>query len=226
MEMRYLPRTMRLAIKSALPGLLLLLTLSGPGCRTFYYSAWETLGKHKRDLLKSHVEQTRDDQKKATEQFKDALTRMKELYAFEGGKLEKTYNALKTDYDRCVQRADTVKSRIDKVEVVASDLFAEWQQELESMSNETLKQSSRLKLQETRQKYSSLQTAMKRAASSMEPVLGQFRDQVVYLKHNLNAQAVGALRGETLDIERDIRKLIEDMNASIAQADAFIKEIP
>lgn len=212
--------------KPNLLALLILLALAGSGCRTLYYSAWEKLGKHKRDLLKAYVEDARDDQKKATEQFKDALSRMKELYAFEGGKLEKTYNALKGDYDRCEQKAATVKSRINKVEVVASDLFAEWQRELESMSNDTLKQSSRMKLQETQQKYASLQAAMKRAASSMEPVLGQFRDQVVYLKHNLNAQAVGALRGETMDIEREIRKLIEDMNASIAQADAFIKEIP
>jgi uncharacterized membrane protein YqgA involved in biofilm formation len=65
--------------------------------------------------------------------------------------------------------------------------------------------------------------AMKRAEGSMEPVLAQFRDQVLYLKHNLNAQAIGALKGETLDIEKEIQQLINDMNASIQQADSFIQ---
>ena len=56
------------------------------GCRSTYYKAWEKFGVYKRDLLKKNVEEARDDQKKATEQFKDALTRLKELYGFEGGR--------------------------------------------------------------------------------------------------------------------------------------------
>ena len=213
-------------IKGNFVFLCLLFALPMTGCRSLYYSAWETLGKHKRDLLKSDVRHARDDQQKAAEQFKDALTRMKELYAFDGGKLEKTYNTLKSDYDRCVQRADAVKSRVAQVDRVASDLFDEWDREIASMNNDNLKQSSRLKLQETRQKFQALEAAMKKAAASMDPVLSEFRDQVLYLKHNLNAQAVGSLRGETVAIEREIQNLIQDMNASISQADLFIKQIP
>ena len=95
------------------------------GCQTAYYSTWEKFGKYKRDLLKDRVEEARDDQKKATEQFKDALTRLKEMYGFHGGDLEKTYDRLKSDYDRCEARANAVKSRIAKVEQVAQDLFQE-----------------------------------------------------------------------------------------------------
>jgi hypothetical protein len=57
----------------------------------------------------------------------------------------------------------------------------------------------------------------------MEPVLRQFHDQVLYLKHNLNAAAVGALKGETVDIEKEIQNLIRDMNVSIQEADSFIE---
>src|SRR6478672_5482682 len=71
-------------------------------CRSTYYAAWEKFGVYKRDLLKRKVEAARDDQKAAGEQFKDALTRLKEMYGFQGGDLEKTYNSLQRDYDRCV----------------------------------------------------------------------------------------------------------------------------
>src|SRR5687767_3198969 len=193
------------------------------GCRTTYYATMEKFGVHKRDMLKENVEEARDEQKKATEQFKDALTRLRELYNINGGDLEKTYDRLKADFDRSESRATAVRERIGKVETVAEDLFKEWEKEINEMESSNLASQSRQKLRDTRTKYESLHTAMKRAESSMEPVLKQFRDQVLYLKHNLNAAAIGALKGETLDIEKEIQQLIKDMNASIQQADSFIQ---
>ena len=193
------------------------------GCRTTYYTTMEKFGVHKRDILKENVEEARDEQKKATEQFKDALTRLRELYNIDGGDLEKTYDRLQADFNRSEERAAAVRERIEKVETVASDLFKEWENEIEQMQSSKLASQSREKLRATREKYESLHRAMKRAESSMEPVLTQFRDQVLYLKHNLNAAAIGALKGETLDIEKEIQQLIENMNASIRQADEFIQ---
>ena len=59
----------------------------------------------------------------------------------------------------------------------------------------------------------------------MEPVLTNLRDYVLYLKHNLNAQAIGALRAEVRDIEMDVNTLIADMNKSIREADEFLKTL-
>jgi hypothetical protein len=213
---------MRITGKVCLLGLVASMFLSA-GCRTTYYATMEKFGVHKRDMLKENVEEARDEQKKATEQFKDALTRLRELYNIEGGDLEKTYDRLKADFDRSEKRATAVRERIDKVETVASDLFKEWEKEIAEMESSKLASQSREKLRVTRDKYESLHAAMQRAEGSMEPVLKQFRDQVLYLKHNLNAQAIGALKGETLDIEKEIQQLIKDMNASIQQADSFIQ---
>ena len=195
----------------------------GAGCRTTYYSTMEKFGVHKRDILKDNVEEARDEQQKAAEQFKDALTRLRELYNINGGDLEKTYDRLKADFDLSEKRANAVRERIGKVESVAGDLFKEWEKEIGEMESSNLASQSRQKLQATRGKYETLHAAMKRAEASMDPVLKQFRDQVLYLKHNLNAAAIGALKGETLDIEKEIQQLIKDMNASIQQADSFIK---
>lgn len=196
------------------------------GCSAAYYAAWEKLGKHKRDLLRDHVIAARDEQAHASEQFEDALTRLKSLTGFDGGELEKTYDRLKKDYDRSVDRADAVRGRIDKVETVAGDLFAEWEREIDELSSERLRRSSRDKLAETRARYDELVRAMTRAEQSMAPVLTQFKDQVLYLKHNLNAQAVGSLAGEVVDIEHDVDRLLADMRAAIAEADAFLSAMP
>jgi DNA repair exonuclease SbcCD ATPase subunit len=207
-------------------GAVLVLLFLSTGCRSTYYAAWEKLGKHKRDLLKDNVERVRDDQQAAAEQFKSALTQLREIYRFDGGDLEKIYDRLKSEYDRSAARATTVQDRIRKVEQIASDLFAEWEREAKTITNARLRQDSEAKLRETTRRYESLHSAMKRAERSMEPVLTQLRDQVTYLKHNLNAQAIGALRGEALDIEKEIQQLIRDMNLAISEADAFIRAMP
>ena len=178
---------------------------------------------YKRDILKDNVQEARDEQKKAAEQFKDALTRLRELYGSPGGDLEKLYDRLQADFNKSTSRANAVRERIGKVETVSSDLFKEWEGEIGTMQNAALAADSRNKLRETREKYESLHSAMKRAEASMDPVLAQFHDQVLYLKHNLNAQAIGALKGETMDIEKEIQKLIADMNSSIEEADRFVQ---
>jgi len=202
-------------------GLALALLLLG-GCRSAYYSAWEKFGVYKRDLLKKRVVAARDEQKAAGEQFKDALTRLKEITGFSGGDLEKTYNSLNRDYERSVTRADAVHKRVRDVESVADDLFAEWEKELKEISTASLRDDSRNKLRETRRRYEELHASLKRAEDSMDPVLRRFHDQVLYLKHNLNAAAMASLKGEASNIQVEISKLLEDMNAAIAQADKFI----
>jgi hypothetical protein len=193
------------------------------GCKSTYYGAYEKFGVYKRDLLKKRVVAARNDQQAASEQFKDALTRLKEIYSFEGGKLEKAYRDLESDYKRSVDRASTVRKRIADVESVGADLFKEWEQEIGQMTTASLAESSRRQLRDTRTRYDQMVAALKRAEGSMEPVLAKLHDQVLYLKHNLNAQAIASLRGEAASIQLEIASLIADMNASIAKADEFIQ---
>ena len=154
------------------------------------------------------------------------MTRLKELTGFEGGNLEKTYNGLNKDYERSVERANTVHKRVKDVETVAGDLFTEWENEIKEISSADLRGKSNQQLRDTRQRYDELHTALKRAEQSMDPVLTRLHDQVLFLKHNLNAAAIASLKGESANIQTEIGKLLEDMNAAIAQADKFISSMP
>lgn len=202
-------------------GLFLALT----GCQTAYYAAMEKFGYEKRDLLKKAVEAARGEQKQAQEEFKDALTRLKELYAFQGGNLEKQYTKLKSEFDSCESQATSVKKRIKDMDGVANDLFAEWEKEIGQISTASLAADSRQKLADTRSRFQQLSTSLHQSEASMQPVLRSFRDHVLYLKHNLNAVAIGSLKGEAASIQSDIERLIGQMNGSISEAEAFIKTL-
>ena len=202
---------------------LVLTILAGAGCQTSYYAVMESFGKHKRDLLKQSLNDANTEQKEASEQFKDTLTQLQELTGADGGELQQRYNGFKDNYERSVSMADDVTGRIGKVERLAADLFSEWEGEIEEINSPTLKRNSRSKLMETQVRYQKLYTSLVRAEASMPPVLSQMKDYVLYLKHNLNAQAIGSLKDEALNIEQEIGQLISDMNSSIAETESFIE---
>lgn len=205
--------------------MLLLALLAGPGCRTTYYAAMEKFGLEKRDILKKRVVAARDEQKEAGEQFSDALTRLRALYQFDAGELDRAYRQLESDFKNSEDKANAVRKRVRDMESVADDLFAEWESEIELVSTPSLKASSRDKLSQTRVRYHSMHAALTQAERSMDPVLTQFRDHVLFLKHNLNAQAIASLKGESTNIQTEIGKLIEEMNTSIRKADEFINSL-
>ena len=195
------------------------------GCQAAYYAMWEKMGKEKRHLLRDQVENSRTDQEKASEAFKDALSRLKEMYGFQGGDLEKMYNRLSDDYDNCKERAEIIDERIDKIQRIAQDLFSEWRQEIDQIHNPAFRSQSTRKLKATQSRFANLESALMTARKRMTPVLGNLKDYVLYLKHNLNAQAIGSLKGEASSIETDVGRLVRDIQRSIQEADAFLKEI-
>jgi hypothetical protein len=191
-------------------------------CQSAYYAAWEKVGVEKRDILVDRVENAKDSQEEAQQQFSSALEQLSLLINFDGGELQDVYDALKTEFEASEKSATEVSERINKVESVAEALFAEWQEELEQYSNASLKHDSQSKLRDTQKRYKTLLIAMRNAEAKMPPVLDALRDNVLYLKHNLNANAIGALQSEFSGIKNDIGKLIIDMNKAIKESNTFI----
>ncbi|MEM8962557.1 MAG: DUF2959 domain-containing protein [Acidobacteriota bacterium] len=211
---------------------LLLLSLFGllggcEGCRKHarekYYGYLEKVGLEKRDLLVKRVDRARDAQEDAQEEFEDALEQFQALVGHDGGELEKVYDKLKGELEDAEGRAENVYERIERVENVAEALFEEWQREIAVLQNANYRRQSETSLRETKGRYTQLLSTMQKAAASMEPVLTRLRDQVLFLKHNLNAQALGSLEGEAGTLQADVAQLVEDMQASIAEADLFIE---
>ena len=195
------------------------------GCQSAYYSAMESFGKHKRDLLADEVENAQEAQQEAQQQFASALEQLSTLIAFDGGDLQDQFEATEAQYEASVEAADAVSNRIDNIEDVAGALFEEWSDEIEQYSSAKLKRQSEGQLRETQRRYQRLLSAMQRAERKMAPVLAALKDNTLYLKHNLNAKAIGALEGEYQDIKTDINSLIGEMNKAIEESEKFLSSL-
>lgn len=195
------------------------------GCQSTYYAAMEKVGVHKRDILVDRVEAARDAQQEAKEQFRDALERYRSVVQVDGGELEERYRALDSEYRASEDSAKAVRARIAAVEDVAEALLDEWEGELAQYSNASLRSASARELARTRQDYRSLIQRMKTAERRIEPVLSVLRDQVLFLKHNLNARAIGALKGEYRTLQGNVDQLLRDMQRAIDESDAFVRRL-
>lgn len=209
--------------------LLVCILLSGVSCKSVYDAAYyrtlEAFGQEKRDILVNRVDDARESQEDAKEQFSSALERFTVLMNFDGGDLERVYDELNTEFERSETRAKRVRDRIEEVQDVANALFDEWEEELDQYTDPKLRRSSEQQLDDTRDRFEQMDRVMNRAADKMDPVLDAFRDQVLFLKHNLNARAIASLEDTAAELQSDVASLIRDMEASINEATSFIEEI-
>lgn len=191
-------------------------------CSTVYYGTMEKIGIHKRDIMVDRVKAARDAQNEAKQQFLTAMEQFKSVVNFKGGDLEKEYNKLNATLQKSESEAAAVRNRIKSVEDVSKALFSEWRAEMKQYNSDALRQASQRKYDATKAKYTELIAAMKKAESKLEPALIPLRDQVLFMKHNLNAKAIAGLSDELVRVETNVDTLVREMESAITQADNFI----
>jgi len=194
-------------------------------CSQLYYASMEKLGKEKRDILVQRVVEGKKDQEKAKQQLKTTLEAFQELTGFEGGNLEKVYKKLNSSLEDADGRAKTLTDRITSIDKVAGDLFTEWDKEIAGMKNGELRGKSRRILRDTKLRHQQYMQRMRATEKKIAPVLQVFQDQVTFLKHNLNAKAIGSLKNTSAKLDAEVSLLITDIEASIAEADNFIQTL-
>jgi phage-related tail protein len=190
--------------------------------RTAYFNARESIGEHKRAIVVRQVEQACLSLQETRNEFEDALKQLKMLASISETSLDHRYHLLNRQYQFCRAKSENVSSKIRAIEAVTEALFLEWEKELNDYTSRALRNSSKQQLKTARQNYARLIKAMQAAENKIQPVLSAFKDQVLYLKHNLNARAIAALQHEFIEIGMDITHLINAMERTIAEANQFV----
>lgn len=195
------------------------------GCTSMYYAAMEKVGKEKRDILAGRIADGKKDQEEAKKQFQTTLEAFQAVTAFEGGDLEKTYKKLNNEMEAAEAKAKDVRDQIKSIEQVSKDMFREWGKEIDGIKNADFKTRSRKMLRDTEKRYANLIGKMQVSSKRMDPVLSAFRDQVLFLKHNLNARAITSLKKTAATIDGQVTGLVKELDASILESDVFIASL-
>ena len=198
------------------------LMLALAGCSSVKYSALEKVGIHKRDILVDSVEDARDAQTETREQLVTAYEELGALIGYEGGELEEKYERLSKEVERSRDETEKLDEHLSDIDRVSEDLFAEWEAELDLYNSASLRADQAQKLSLARRQFATMRDRMQKARDRVDPVMAVLSDNVLFLKHSLNAQALSALRGQVTQLEGQVDALIRDMQLAIEEADAFI----
>src|ERR1700755_327713 len=195
------------------------------GCTSTYYKAMQTLGKEKRDILVQRIKDARKDQEQTKQQLQTTMESFQALTGFQGGSLEKSYKRLNSDYESAASQAGKLHDKIQSIDQVSNDLFKEWQGEINSMDNAKLKSQDLVMLRNAKTRQATYMRAMRKTEDQIAPVLKAFQDQVLFLKHNLNARAIGSLKTTSAVLQSDVAGLIQSIDASSQEADKLITSL-
>ncbi len=208
-----------------IPGAALFLVALVAGCSTVKYEALEQVGVYKRDILVDRVEDARDAQSETREEVLAAYEELNLLMGEDGGDLERQYKRLNKKVERSRSRIEELDEQLGAIDRVGNDLFEEWEGELAEYNNPSLRRDQAARLKESREQFAALQSRMQAARDRVDPVMAVLNDNVLYLKHSLNARALDALRGEAAELETKVDALIRDMQIAIDEADAYIARL-
>ncbi|NNF50105.1 MAG: DUF2959 domain-containing protein [Woeseiaceae bacterium] len=206
-------------------GLFCCMLLALTGCASAKYSALEKVGIHKRDILVDRVEDARDSQTETREQLVSAYEELSALIDYDGGELEEKYRRLSKQVERARDRTEELDDHLADIDRVSEDLFNEWQAELDLYNSAALRADQEKKLTQALRQFATMRERMQTARDRVDPVMAVLADNVLYLKHSLNAQALAALRGQATLLEGQVEVLIRDMQVAIEEADAFIRRM-
>ncbi|MGD0306430.1 MAG: DUF2959 family protein [Candidatus Acidiferrales bacterium] len=199
--------------------------LAATGCTSAYYKTMQKLGKEKRDILVQRVKDSKKDQEDTKEKLQTTMESFQALTGFQGGSLEKSYKKLNSDYESAADQVGKLHDRIQSIDKVSNDLFTEWQGEINQMSNAKLKARSAAMLKDSQARQASFMKAMRNTETRIAPVMAAFHDQVLFLKHNLNARAIGSLKGTSAKMDTDVTALMKSIDGSMAEADNLINSL-
>ena len=204
---------------------LVLLFLLLTGCKSFYYDALEHTGIHKRDLLMQRIEKVRDAQMAAQKQFETTLLEYRSVVLFQSGDLSKRQTQLEEDYRAAQLRARNVRYHLQGVDSVADDLFSEWKSELKDYRTAELRRAAEADYDRTRQQYATLREQLNETEARLQPLLDLLGDQMLSLRHSLNARTLTQSPDAYTQLEQDMKRLSEEMTRANNQADMFIRRL-
>ncbi len=206
--------------------IIIFLVLFMSSCQTTsYYKTKGLFGAEKRELLVDSVEGVRNSLQETVDVFQIATAGLNVVINVKDKKMEERYEHLKNDYENCKSESDDVRPRIDTMETMSGDFFDEWMEEMQLYTNESFRNASRDKYNKTRKRYTKLVQSFRDVEGKLEPTLNGFRDQVLFLKHNINAQSVTSLEDELVTVEAEIEALIRELQVAIKDTDVFLSSM-
>jgi cell division septum initiation protein DivIVA len=182
-------------------------------------------GFRQTDRLMSRAENSA----RAIEDTKGELQRTLEAYnsMFDGSAKNprRAYQISLRGVERSEKRVGDIQKRLNEMQIEADKYFADWTTSLDAIINQDLRRRSEARRDETRAGYDNIHQAALKAVAEYETFIGNFRDQLMFLGHDLNPSSISSLKEDAGKLNGEAAQLFSEADGSLTVIRTLIDNI-
>ncbi len=111
------------------------------------------------------------------------------------------------------------------MQIEADKYFADWTTSLDAMLNQDLRRRSEMRRDETKAGYDNIHQAAQKAAAEYDTFIGNFRDQLTFLGHDLNQSSISSLKEDAVKLNGEAAVLFNEADGSMNVIRTLIDQI-
>jgi hypothetical protein len=135
------------------------------------------------------------------------------------------YKKLQKEVATTEKKRAMVSTRNGEMNVEAGRLFKNWEGSTAAIQDPELRQRSQQRLGQAKARYSEIETNGQGAARLYTPFMKALQDQVTYLGHDLNPEAVATLKPEADKLNAQAKELYSAIDKTTAAANNNISQL-
>jgi hypothetical protein len=135
------------------------------------------------------------------------------------------YKKLQKEMETSEKKRVAVSTRSSEMTVEATKLFKSWEGSTMAISNPDLRQRSEQRMTTAKQRYGEIQTAGQSASALYVAFMKSLQDQVTFLGHDLNSDAVAALKPDAEKLNAQAQELYAAIDKTTATLNSNISRL-
>ena len=140
---------------------------------------------------------------------------------------QKAYKKLVGDLKSTQKKIDGSKKQVAALGKEADKFFKAWEQDLASISSESLREKSAGRMETAKKRYASLGETLAAAGQEFAPVIQNLNDQILFLGRDLSPEAIADLSDEAAELNEQaeaaiakVKQMLEAAGKDQAEAEA------
>lgn len=177
------------------------------------------------DDLVTRVEEIHGDARAAKESVYEAILALRPVVTPAAGQPMTLFEGFLTAVDASDASAQSLAASIGPMEQSARRVFAKWERDLIQFESESLRARSRDRMESTRASYKEVLQAAQAAHEAHVGFNAALHDITLFLAHDYNAAAIGALQTDATALRERAKELGRVLERCMVAADSYVKQV-
>lgn len=174
-----------------------------------------TSGSRQRDAATSSMSTLMTQLQDAKTRVQEVVTAMSQVEATASTDPRPAFANFEASASAVETQAENIRFQTNAMRVRTQQFYDEWQKELETVGNETLRQRAIERREESKANFARIKETMESARDAYEPFISDLRDLRTVLRNDLTPGGVASLSDLMRETGREAGALMERIDAAI-----------